>query len=172
MCCSVPRTGGTGGPATIQRSETVLLISDGSVESLSMQDVPKDLLPDGATVYFMLSVTEVAGRFSEQLSVFELENGSKGRLRGAVWSSLDEPEVEGVRFSAKPKDCGNDGGCGQRRDTEMSAKVGDGSTLSAASAYKARRGNVELGNGWSFMHERTCRDEPTQLHHGYLFVRN
>jgi hypothetical protein len=162
----------SGGPATIERSETVLLVGDSSWESLSMQDVPANLLPDGETVYFELRVTETAGRISEQVSVFELENGSKGPLRGAVWSSLDEPEVEGVTFSAKPKDCGNDGACGQRRDTEMSAKVVDGPTLSAASGYEAQRDNVELGNGWSFMHERTCHDEPTELHHGYLFIRN
>jgi hypothetical protein len=143
------------------------------VATLSLQDVPSELLPDGASLYVVFTIEHREdGRIGEQVAAFDLENGVKGPLRGAIWSTLSEPELEGVTFSAKPKDCGTDGRCGKRRDTEMSARIGDGPTLRADSGYRDNKGNVELGNGFSFMHERSCSDEPTEVHHGYLFVRN
>src|SRR5262245_53067613 len=99
---------GNGGQARVvrQSGSLQLRLDDGSVEFVTMQGVPRDFLPEGATLYIELVVRqrESDGRLSEQLAVFDLdENGAKGPLRGAVWTSLDEPEIEGVTFSAKPK---------------------------------------------------------------------
>jgi hypothetical protein len=163
----------TGGRMTILRDGNVILVDQGSVVAgLSLHDVPPELLPDGAELYIVLTVEERHGHTSEQVAVFDLENGAKGPLRGAIWSTLSEPEVEGVTFSAKPKDCGSEDRCGEQHDTEMSVKIGDGPTLRAASGYRDRKGNVELGNGWSFMHDSSCGGELTEIHYGYLFIRN
>jgi hypothetical protein len=166
------RRGGTWSeraPATVMRGEVVTLVFNGVAEVFDLDDVPAELLPDGSTLYFEINNDEANGQFNVEISVFNLENGGKGSLRGLMWGTTRAPKFDAASISVKQKDCGS---CGDVIDTVTEAKLPDGKKLSADSGYRTQSGNVELGNGHSFFHERHCGEKPRELHHGYLFVKD
>jgi hypothetical protein len=59
-------------------------------------------------------------------------------------------------------------------DTEIAVTLEDGTRLAAASGYRTRRANAELGNGFSFSHGlgHACpEDDMDEFHLGYVFIR-